>query len=177
MRHFTLTLALFIAFCAPANAERWTLSTHGFWTVEFGVISGVSFCEAKNAWTEAEGYFHGAALGVNEDGHYVWNVASTYWEPITTTPVTDYTVVFRGVGPEAVWTFKDAEVSYAGGGMWLATMHIGPDPYQREFVADLMRHTDLDVLDTDGSVMFNFSLRGSSAAVRALDECRQRIMP
>lgn len=177
MKNFlSITAALLLSTAASAQ-ERWEIDTHGGWLVELVEVTSGYYCSTRAEYETHEG-FASFTVTVNSRGIYSLYVSSDIWEPATGRTTVHVLIDFIDYSEKTytTWTLEDANLHYVGEGIWMTSFILGPDPQQRDIIADFMRHDEVHVVDFDGESIFGFSLTGSTAAIRTLDECRARIM-
>lgn len=179
LRTFILSLIVSISALAAQAFEYERLATHGHWHVDLNISSDGSLsCSVFNSWYNRNtGVTQTMEIDVDSRGFYIVQLSSDAWQPTSSSEEITVNLKF---GKGEYW-HQDWElfgyVDYIGEGSWAATILLGEDPYQRDFVRDFMANDAAAVFTPDDrKLLFGFGLDGSSAAIRDMDECRAYIM-
>lgn len=142
------------------------LARHGDWEVHVSRDQdGVYRCEAAT-WRDGIGMFE---ISVDDTGFYGLAVVMDQVEGVTGE---DTFTLYLG---SQRWDLHDAFFYYEPGST-MVIFGLGYSPGHMGFVGDVMRANRVTIHDWRGRVLRQFSLRGSSAAIQSLDDCREIIM-
>jgi len=166
MRNTLFALALVAA--SPAAASTWELGRSGEWTSNLHEIGSRNFCAIDNI-TLGTGL---ARIMVDHEGTYGLGLLLDHATPEG--PTIRLQVEFRSrTRPSQLWNLHEAEARKTSDGSGSAFITFTFDGTRKtaEFLADFMIYDEMAVLDTEGKPFRRFSLRGSSMALRMLEDC------
>lgn len=167
---FIFSLITFLALLpAVAQAEYRTLWERGHWNVSVHVFDNATLACGAFGNTE-KGSF---ALWVDGYDNYEVSFLLRDLRPEYTSRRNLYITI-----DNIEWTLRNGSESIYGDEVFFRkAIGSGTDRTTRQFIRDLLQGYLMRVPATRGPDILHLSLRGSAAAIRELENCRQMIAP
>lgn len=158
-----LTIGTVFAFTSNADAESRVISQHYNWKVSIVTYDvGRSFECTLGSFTDGASFL----LYVNQENEY--SIGGYVYDVFVESSEIDLNVL---VGSE-IWNWNNVQVENDHEGVFY-NMDLGAAHNSTEFRRDLMNGNAMSIKQSGPDIIF--SLRGSAAAMKDLEECRQMI--